>query len=307
MSEEMNPAQNAPDEMESIPAVPAVTPSESELTTLPPPVPPPSAESAAESKPTWRMLVAPAWFLLGVLVGLGVFFAISQFTAKPAPLPAPTLDEATVRRAARDGLIEAIQQLQAQSQQQQQGAQGPRTVDNSAFAVRAANRLGDPNAKVLIVEYADYQCPFCGRHHELVAPTLVKEYVDTGKAAYLYKHMAFLGNESVWSAIASECAADQGKFWQYHDYLFTHQNGENQGAFNKDKLIGFGKEVGLDMPKFEACVKNDETVARVQADTQEAQSLGVSSTPTFFVNGKPLVGLTSPDEFKQAIEQALSQ
>lgn len=307
MSEEMNPAQNAPDEIESIPAAPTVTLSESKATALPPAIVPPSAQSAAESKPAWRALVAPAWFLLGVLVGLGVFFAISQFTAKPAPPPAATLDEATVRRAAREGLVEAIQQLQAQSQQQQQGAQGPRAVDNSAFAVRAANRLGDPNAKVMIVEFADFQCPFCGRHHELVAPTLIKEYVDTGKASYVYKNMAFLGNESVWAAVAAECAADQGKFWKYHDYLFTHQNGENQGAFEKDKLVGFGKEVGLEMAKFEACVKNDETLARVQADTQEANALGVSSTPTFFVNGKPLVGLTSPDEFKQAIEQALSQ
>ncbi len=273
----------------------------------------PNAESAApaasDSKPAWRMLIAPAWFLLGVLVGLGAFFAITQLTAKPVPAPAPTLDEATVRKAAREGLIEAIQTLQAQSQQGQgqQGSQAPKTVDNSAFTVREANRLGKPDAKVMIVEFADFQCPFCGRHHQLVAPDLVKNYVDTGKATYVYKHLAFLGDESVWSAIAAECAADQGKFWEYHDYLFTHQNGENQGAFAKDKLIEFGKTLNLDMTKFEACVNDDATFDRVRADTQEGQGLGVSSTPTFFVNGKPLVGLTSPDEFKQAIEQALAQ
>jgi protein-disulfide isomerase len=268
----------------------------------------PSAPPAQESKPAWRMLVAPAWFLLGILVGLGIFYAVTLYTAKPAPPPAATLDEAAVKKAAREGLIEAIQTLQAQSQQgQTQGSQAPQTVDRTAFAVRAANQLGDANAKVQIVEYADFQCPFCGRHHQLVAPDLIKNYVDTGKATYIYKHLAFLGNESVWSAIAAECAADQGKFWEYHDYLFTHQNGENQGAFNKDKLIAFGKELALDMTQFEACVNSDATFDRVRADSEEGQKLGVSSTPTFFVNGKPLVGLTSPDEFKQVIEQALAQ
>lgn len=267
-----------------------------------------AAPKAPESKPAWRMLVAPAWFLLGVLVGLGAFYVVMQVTAKPAPPPAATLDEATVKKAAREGLVEAIQTLQAQSQQAQgQGSQAPQTVDRSAFVIRAANQLGDPNAKVQIVEFADFQCPFCGRHHQLVAPDLIKNYVDTGKATYVYKHLAFLGNESVWSAIAAECAADQGKFWLYHDYLFEHQNGENQGAFNKDKLIGFGKELGLDMTKFEPCVTSDATFDRVRADTEEGQKLGVASTPTFFVNGKPMVGLTSPDEFKQAVEQALSQ
>ena len=272
------------------------------------PAAPPPAKSTGESKPAWRFLIAPAWFFFGVLVGLGAFFAITQLTAKPAPAPAPTLDEATVRKAAREGLIEAIQALQAQSQQGQgQGSQAPQTVDKNAFAIRAANRLGDENAKVQIVEYADFQCPFCGRHQQLVAPEIIKNYVDTGKATYVYKHLAFLGNESVWSAVAAECAADQGKFWEYHNYLFTHQNGENQGAFNKDKLIGFGKELGLDMTKFETCVQSDATFDRVRADTEEGQKLGVVSTPTFFVNGKPLVGLTSPDEFKQVIEQALAQ
>ena len=267
-----------------------------------------AAPSPQESKPVWRLLVAPAWFLLGVLVGLGVFYGLTLYPAKPAPPPVAALDEATVKKAAREGLIEAIQQLQAQSQQGQGGgSQAPQTVDRSVFAIRAANQLGDPNAKVQIIEYADFQCPFCGRHHQLVAPDLIKNYVDTGKATYVYKHLAFLGNESVWAAMASECAADQGKFWEYHNYLFEHQNGENQGAFNKDKLIAFGKELNLDMAKFEPCVNTDATFDRVRADTEEGQNLGVSSTPTFFVNGKPLVGLTSPDEFTKVIEQALTQ
>lgn len=268
--------------------------------------PPQSSMTASpEHKSGWRRLVAPAWFLLGVLVGLGAFFAITQLTARPAPAPTATLDEATVRKAARDGLIEAIQALQAQSGGQ--ASEAPKQVTNDAFAIRAANRLGDEKSKVLIVEYADFQCPFCGRYHTQVEPTIRQQYIDTGKATFVFKHMAFLGPESVYAAVASECAADQGKFWQYHDYLFEHQNGENQGAFDKDKLIGFAEPVGLDKDAFAKCVNSDATLERVKADTMEGQALGVSSTPTFFINGKPVVGLASPQDFSKLIDAAVNE
>jgi protein-disulfide isomerase len=214
------------------------------------------------------------------------------------------LDQAQLRQAAREGLVEAIQEMQAQSSGN--NSQGPATVNKNAFALRDANILGNKDAPVTIVEYADFQCPFCGRHHQLVRPTIVSEYVASGKANIVFKHLAFLGPESVYASVAAECAADQGKFWEYHDYLFEHQQGENQGAFLKEKLIGFGKELDLDAALFEKCVMGDETIARVQADTAEAEKFGVGSTPTFFVNGKPLVGLKSPAELSAAIDAALN-
>ena len=129
------------------------------------------------------------------------------------------------------------------------------------------------------------------------------QYVKTGKASIVYKHSAFLGQESMWAAQAAECAADQGKFWEYHDLLFSRQKGENQGAFVKDNLVGFAKELNLDMAKFEPCLRNDQTLARVQADTSEGQQYGVTGTPTFFVNGKPLVGAQPITAFQAAIDQ----
>jgi protein-disulfide isomerase len=136
---------------------------------------------------------------------------------------------------------------------------------------------------------------------------LFEQYVNTGKVNFVYKHSAFLGQESVWAAQAAECAADQGKFWEYHDLLFSRQNGENQGAFNKDKLSGFAKEMGLDMAKFDPCLTNDETLARVQADTQEGQAAGVRGTPTFFINGQPLVGAQPLTAFQQVLDKQLGQ
>ncbi len=137
-------------------------------------------------------------------------------------------------------------------------------------------------------------------------PALFQEYVDTGKVKFVYKHMAILGQESIWAAEASECAADQGKFWEYHDLLFDRQAGENQGAFNKDKLLTLATELKLDMTQFEPCLQNDQTQDRVQADMQEGQKANVRGTPTFFVNDRGVVGALPLQDFRSVIEQALN-
>ena len=137
-------------------------------------------------------------------------------------------------------------------------------------------------------------------------PALFKQYVDTGKVKFVYLHVAILGQESIWAAQASECAADQDQFWAYHDLLFSRQAGENQGAFTKDKLLVLAQELKLDMAQFGPCLKNDETLDRVKGDTQEGQQVGVRGTPTFFVNGRAVVGALPLQDFQQVIEQVLS-
>ena len=137
-------------------------------------------------------------------------------------------------------------------------------------------------------------------------PALFKEFVDTGKVKFVYKHMAILGQESTWAAEAAECAADQGKFWEYHDLLFGRQSGENQGAFTRDKLLAMAEELKLDVTQFQPCLQNDKTLARVQSDLQEGQQSGVNGTPTFFINGRALVGAQPIDAFRTAIDQAMS-
>jgi protein-disulfide isomerase len=213
-----------------------------------------------------------------------------------------------MREAARDGTFDAIATLQAGGPQPggpQPESRDPNPSAKTPFAVRDANRTGDKNATVTIVEFADFQCPYCEQFFQLAKPALFKQYVDTGQVTFVYKHMAILGTESTWAAEASECAADQGRFWDYHDLLFNRQAGENQGVFTKDKLLGFAQELKLDMAKFEPCLKNDQTLDRVQADTQEGQQAGVSGTPTFFINGRGLVGAQPFAAFQSMIEQVL--
>ena len=265
------------------------------------------AKSASEPASRPRPWFAPAWFLLGVIVGIVGFAAYTSLAAKPttASAPPPAFDAAAMRGAARDGTLDAIATLNA-SNGQAAAQPSAQPVDPSAFTVRDTNRQGDKAAKISIVEFSDFQCPYCERFHTAIEPALIKQYVDTGKATFVYKHIAILGQESLWAAQASECAADQGKFWQFHDLLFDKQNGENQGAFNKDKLLGFAQELKLDMTKFEPCLNQDQTADRVRADSQEGQKAGVRGTPTFFINGKPLVGAQPIEAFQTAIESALT-
>jgi protein-disulfide isomerase len=122
-----------------------------------------------------------------------------------------------------------------------------------------------------------------------------------------YWHMAFLGDESKYAAEASECAADQDAFWEYHDKLFESQQGENRGSFNKDNLKGFAADLGLDTEVFNECLDSGKYTQAVQEATQIAQSIGVSSTPAFLINGTPMLGAQPFESFQQVIDQALAE
>ena len=119
-----------------------------------------------------------------------------------------------------------------------------------------------------------------------------------------YQQFAFLGSESQWAGEASECAADQDAFWEYHDKLFDSQSSENQGAFNKDNLKRFAAELGLDTAAFDECLDSGKYTSVVKNETQATQALGVRSTPTFLINGKPVIGAQPFEVFQQYIEAA---
>jgi protein-disulfide isomerase len=161
---------------------------------------------------------------------------------------------------------------------------------------------GSPEAPITLIEFADYQCPFCGLHHTTTEPQIEQAYITTGQVRVGYMHFAFLGEESVWAAAASECAADQSKFWEYHDVLFNSQNGENRGAFTKDNLKGFAANLGLNTKSFNECLDSGKYESFVLSQTQALQSLGVQSTPTFVLNGQPLVGAQEFSAFQQIVE-----
>ncbi|HYF05704.1 MAG TPA: DsbA family protein [Patescibacteria group bacterium] len=165
--------------------------------------------------------------------------------------------------------------------------------------------LGAESAPVTIVEYADFQCPFCAKFHEQVFPKLKETYIDTGKVKFYFQNFAFLGPESSFAAEAGMCAATQGKFWPFHDYIFTHHAGENKGAFAPEKLKGFASSVGLDQGQFSTCVDSRSNKAAVEAQTMSGVEYGVTSTPTLFINGKRYEGASSFTFYSQKIENEL--
>ncbi len=166
-------------------------------------------------------------------------------------------------------------------------------------------RLGDADAPVVLVEFADYQCPFCEEFFKDTFPNIKRDYIDTGKVRFYYQDFAFLGEESQFAGEAAKCAKEQGKFWEYHDYLYTHQDGENEGAFTQVNLKKFATELGLDQVKFDNCVDSRIYKPDVEAESSQGQSYGVSATPTVFINGLKLEGAQDYENYKEAIEKAL--
>ncbi len=142
---------------------------------------------------------------------------------------------------------------------------------------------GNPNSKVVMIEYADFQCPYCGRFFSGTIQPIEKNYVETGKIAYVYRDFAFLGPESEKSAEAASCANDQGKYWQYHDYLFTHQNGENQGNFSDTNLKAFAKTLSLNTDQFNTCLDSGKYTQAIKDSTAEGAAIGVNGTPHSFI------------------------
>ena len=167
--------------------------------------------------------------------------------------------------------------------------------------------MGNPNAPVHVIEYGDFQCPYCLKFWNETEPQLIKEYVNPGKVYFEYKSMgAFIGQESDWAAQGAYCAGDQGKFWEYHDKLFANWTGENVGDFTKDNLVKYAKKLNLDMTEFQSCINTEKYKGKVEQDTVDAKTDGVRATPTLFINGVKFEGSEPYYILKDLIEQALN-
>jgi len=160
---------------------------------------------------------------------------------------------------------------------------------------------GDVNAPVTIIEFSDFECPFCGKYVMETYPQIVKEYIETGKVRYVFRDfpLDFHANAQK-AAEAAECAGEQGMYWEMHDYLFA-----NQDYLGISYLKGYAKDLKLDTDKFNECLDSGAMEEEVLADLLEGQSYGVSGTPGFFINGKMISGAQPYEVFVQEIEAAL--
>lgn len=160
--------------------------------------------------------------------------------------------------------------------------------------------IGPEDAPVVIVEFSDFNCSFCKRFHDSTLQPLLDQY--EGQIRFIYRDFAILGETSVTSAIASECADDQGQFWEYHDLLFA-----NQGSFSRDNLIGYAESLDLDLSQFTTCLDERTYFNEVRADSAAAQQIGASGTPAFMINGQFISGAQPFEVFAQIIEAELTE
>jgi len=168
-------------------------------------------------------------------------------------------------------------------------------VDTSTAPIR-----GNAEAKVTIVEFADFQCPFCSRVSSTLAQ-LGLEYGDKVKIAFKHLPLNFHPDSPAAHA-AAEAAHLQGKFWEMQDKIFA-----NQSELKPEKFREYAKEIGLDLEKFDKDSTSSEVKSRIDADMQEAIKIGVAGTPSFFINGKFLSGAQPIENFKKLIDEALTK
>lgn len=203
--------------------------------------------------------------------------------------------------------LEAIKKLLTQPAQQ--------GFKEAVISVEGSPFKGEKNAKVTLVEFSDYQCPFCARHVQQTVPQLMKEYVSTGKLKYVFRDYPIesIHPQAFKAAEAARCGGEQGKFWEMHDILF-----DNQKQLQRADLDAHAQKVGLDAAKFKDCLDSGRQANRVRLDFADGGKAGARGTPGFFL------GLTQPNEptvkavkfingaqpyaqFKEAIDALLAQ
>ena len=170
--------------------------------------------------------------------------------------------------------------------------------------------IGDPNAPVTVVEFSDFQCPFCRRFYTDTVQDLKTNYIDTGKVYFVYKHFPLSFHPAAQkSAESVECANEQGKWVELHDKLFDEQGKEGQGTvqYTTNDIKTWASEIVDDASAFNTCLDSSKYASKVASDMAEGQSLGVSGTPASFVNGILISGAQPYATFKNLVDSELSE
>lgn len=170
--------------------------------------------------------------------------------------------------------------------------------------------LGDKNAKVVMVDFSDFECPFCKQYFDETYAQIKKDYIDTGKVVYYYRHFPLDFHPAARpSALASECANEQSKFWEFHDLVFKEQDkisGKDAAAIS-EALKGFASTLNLNTSQFNNCLDSEKYKENVDKDYAEGQTAGVNGTPGFFINGITVVGAQPYSSFKTILDQELAK
>lgn len=168
--------------------------------------------------------------------------------------------------------------------------------------------MGSDSAPVTIVEYADFECPACAQFAVLTGPDVKRRMVATGEVRWIFRDFPIDGHPN--SAVAhhaAQCAAEQGRFWEMHDQIFFNHSRWATSRRAEREIRGLAEALGLDMDRYEECMDTDRYRARLQRGKEEAAASGVSSTPTFDINGRRYSGAFPYDDLRRLVDQAIAE
>jgi protein-disulfide isomerase len=238
-----------------------------------------------------------------------------------AQTPQPSPDDLSAIRADMERIKTELDALKAQLGQvvrflnQQRGGQGGQAAPSGPVRAGVADApvLGRPDAPVTLVEFSDYQCPFCQRFFVTTLPAIKKDYIDTGKVRYVFRDFPLdrIHPQARKAAEAAHCAGDQGKYWEMHDVLYR-----NQQALQVPELSEHARTLGLDAAKFDECLSSGRHAGQVEKGLTDGAAAGVNGTPGFVVaktkpgdtvEGTPVVGAQPIEVFRKIIDQLLAE
>ena len=234
----------------------------------------------------------PIAFILGIAVG----FVFWGRAGSSAPAPAAAANPAPV------GPVSAANQAEANTAAQPPSASGEEEpIPRFDIPVDDDPILGPDDAPITIIEFSDYECPYCRKFHVETFNQLIEAYPDQVRFVYRDFPLSTIHSNAIAASEAANCAHEQGVFWEYHDLLFSMQQG-----LSKDAYLAYAEQLNLDMTEFESCIDSRRYEDEVASDYDFAARLGIRSTPTFFINGLPLVGAQPFEVFKQVIDKELA-
>jgi len=207
---------------------------------------------------------------------------------------------------------ETVQSSQTSQTTQEQF--GPQIIRN--ISLDDDPMKGDPNASITIVEFSDFQCPFCAKFHQSTLPLIEQNYISTGKVNFVYRDFPIqsIHPNAVPAALASECADDQGKFWEIHDMIFENQRNwqDLQLVQSANLFRAYAIEIGLNMDEFDPCMTSGKHLDEISNDLNDGRAYGVTGTPGFFVGNEKigftkLIGAQPFSSFQRVIDEQLNR
>jgi len=250
-------------------------------------------------------------YLFVLFVALSLLLQVQPSYSQSAEELKALENEVKALKEGQQAIQKEIQEIKSSLRAQQEPPVPP-AFKETVMSIEGYPFMGNKDAKLTIIEFSDYQCPFCSRHLRETMPQIEKDYVKTGKLKYVFRNYPLpFHQQASKAAEAANCAGDQGKFWEMHDRLYANQN-----ALDEKNLLEHAKAVGLDLEKFQDCLSSGKHAQKIKKDIEDGQKVGINGTPSFILgfteaNGarvkavKMIVGAQPYTDFKEAIDSLL--